>query len=54
MSLRLSYRQDGIWYNDVDKIPLPDSVFDLSNKVRKTVPPTQEGMDLDVGDSAQG
>jgi hypothetical protein len=54
MSLRLSYRQDGIWYNDVDKIPLPDSVFDLSNKVRKTVPPTQEGMDLDVGDSVQG
>jgi hypothetical protein len=54
MALRVSYRQDGIWYNDVEKVALPDSVYDLSNKVRKPTPPTQEGMDLDSGDSVQG
>jgi len=54
MTLRVSYRQDGIWYNDVEKVALPDSVYDLSNKVRKPTPPAQEGMDLDSGDSVQG
>jgi hypothetical protein len=41
-------------YNDVEKVALPDSVYDLSNKVRKPTPPAQEGMDLDSGDSVQG
>jgi hypothetical protein len=54
MTLRVSYRQDGIWHNDVEKIALPDSVFDLTHKVSRHVPSKPEGMDLDVGDSTQG
>jgi hypothetical protein len=54
MELKVSYRQDGIWYNDVEKIPLPDSVYDLAHKVSKRVTPAPEGMDTDGGDSVQG
>jgi hypothetical protein len=54
MTLRVSYRQDGIWHNDVEKIALPDSVYDLTHKVSRHVPSKPEGMDLDVGDSTQG
>jgi hypothetical protein len=54
MELKVSYRRDGIWYNDVEKIPLPDSVYDLAHKVSKRVTPAPEGMDTDGGDSVQG
>jgi hypothetical protein len=54
MTLRVSYRQDGIWHNDVEKIALPDSVLDLTNKVSRHIPSKPEGMDMDVGDSVQG
>jgi hypothetical protein len=54
MTLRVSYRQDGVWHNDVDRIPLPDSVLDLTHKVSRHVSSKPEGMDMDVGDSAQG
>jgi hypothetical protein len=54
MTLRVSYRQDGVWHNDVDRIPLPDSVLDLTHKVSRHVPSKPEGMDMDVGDSVQG
>jgi hypothetical protein len=54
MALRVSYRQEGVWHNDVDRIPLPDSVLDLTNKVSKRVSSKPEGMDMDVGDSVQG
>jgi hypothetical protein len=54
MELKVSYRKDGIWYNDVEKLPLPDSVFDLTHKVSKRVMSAPEGMDTDGGDSVQG
>jgi len=54
MTLRVSYRQDGVWHNDVDRVPLPDSVLDLTHKVSRHVSSKPEGMDMDVGDSAQG
>jgi hypothetical protein len=54
MTLRVSYRQDGVWHNDVDRVPLPDSVLDLTHKVSRHVPSKPEGMDMEVGDSAQG
>jgi hypothetical protein len=54
MMLKVSYRQNDIWYNDVEKIELPDSVYDLSNMVTRVVTPSPEGMDLDGGDSVQG
>jgi hypothetical protein len=54
MTLRVSYRHEGVWHNDVDRVPLPDSVLDLTNKVSKRVSSKPEGMDMDVGDSAQG
>jgi hypothetical protein len=54
MTLRVSYRQDGVWHNDVDRIPLPDSVFDLTHKVSRHVPSKPEGMDMDGVDSVQG
>jgi hypothetical protein len=54
MTLRVSYRQDGVWHNDVDRILLPDSVLDLTHKVSRHVPSKPEGMDMDVGDSVQG
>jgi hypothetical protein len=50
MALWVSYRQEGVWHNDVDRIPLPDSVLDLTNKVSKRVSSKPEGMDMDVGD----
>ena len=54
MTLRVSYRQDGVWHNDVDRVPLPDSVLDLTHKVSRHVSSKPEGMDMDVGDSTQG
>ncbi len=42
------------YHNDVEKIPLPDSFFDLTHKVSRHVPSKPEGMDLDVRDSTQG
>jgi hypothetical protein len=54
MTLRVSYRQEGVWHNDVDRVSLPDSVLDLTNKVSKRVSSKPEGMDMDVGDSVQG
>jgi hypothetical protein len=48
MALRVSYRQEGVWHNDVDRIPLPDSVLDLTNKVSKRVSSKPEGMDIRV------
>ncbi len=54
MEVRVSYRQDGIWYNDVEKFPLPDSVFDLTHKVAKPTQSIPEGMETDGGDSVQG
>jgi len=54
MEVKVSYRQDGIWYNDVEKFPLPDSVFDLTHKVAKPKQSIPEGMETDGGDSVQG
>jgi len=54
MTLKVSYRNNGIWYNDVETVELPDSVYDLTNKVTRVIVPTPEGMDLDGGDSVQG
>ncbi len=58
MSLKVSYRQDGVWYNNVEVVELPDSVLDLTNKVSrvKTANPSSqhEGMDTGEGDSQQG
>jgi hypothetical protein len=54
MEVRVSYRQDGIWYNDVEKFPLPDSVFDLTHKVAKPKQSIPEGMETDGGDPVQG
>jgi len=28
--LRVSRREDGVWYNNIDTVPLPSSVLDLS------------------------
>jgi hypothetical protein len=54
MVLKVSYRHNGVWHNDVEQVPLPDSVYDLTNKVTRVVPPSPEGMDTDGGDSVQG
>ncbi len=54
MTLKVSYRNNGIWYNDVETVELPDSIYDLTNKVIRVIVPTPEGMDLDGGDSVQG
>jgi hypothetical protein len=54
MTLKVSYRNNGIWYNDVEVIPLPDSVYDLTNKVTRVTQSRPEGMDLDGGDTVQG
>jgi hypothetical protein len=54
MEVRVSHRQDGIWYNDVDRFPLPDSVFDLTHKVAKPKQSIPEGMETDGGDTVQG
>ena len=54
MTLKVSYRNNGIWYNDVETVELPDSVYDLTSKVTRVIVPTPEGMDLDGGDSVQG
>jgi hypothetical protein len=54
MELKVSYRQDGILYNDVEKIPLPDSVYDLAHKVSKRTTSAPEGMDTDGGETVQG
>jgi hypothetical protein len=54
MEVKVSHRQDGIWYNDVEKVPLPDSVFDLTHKVAKPKQSIPEGMETDGGDSVQG
>jgi hypothetical protein len=54
MMLKVSYRHNGVWYNDVEQVPLPDSVYDLTNKVTRVVLPSPEGMDTDGGDSVQG
>jgi len=58
MTLRVSFRRDGIWHNDVDVLELPDSVLDLSTKVSRVPTPTSssqsEGMEVVEGDSPQG
>ncbi len=58
MCLKVSYRQDGVWYNNVDVLDLPDSVLDLSNKVSRVkttnLSSQHEGMDTGEGDSLQG
>jgi len=35
MCLKISYMDKGTWTNDVKTVPLPDSVFDTSNKVSR-------------------
>jgi hypothetical protein len=58
MSLKVSYRQDGVWYNNVEVVELPDSVLDLTSKVSRVKTPNlssqHEGMDTGEGDSQQG
>jgi hypothetical protein len=58
MALKVSYRRDGIWYNDVDVLDLPDSVLDLSTKVSRVPTPNSstqtEGMEVVEGESLQG
>jgi hypothetical protein len=53
MCLRVSYNEDGVWHNDVEQVPLPDSVFDTSNKVSRVSRP-KEAMDVEEGESVQG
>jgi hypothetical protein len=58
MCLKVSHRQDGVWYNNVEVVELPDSVLDLTNKVSRVKTPNlssqHEGMDTGEGDSQQG
>jgi len=42
-----------VWHNDVEVVPLPDSVYDLSNKVSR-VSKAKEAMEVDAGESVQG
>jgi len=54
MCLKVSYLRDKIWYNDVEKVELPDVVFDTSNKVSRSPRVAMESMDTEGGEKAQG
>jgi hypothetical protein len=53
MCIKVSYNDNGVWHNDVEVVPLPDSVYDTSNKVSR-VPKAKEAMEVDAGESVQG
>jgi hypothetical protein len=46
--LRVSRREAGVWYNNIETIDLPDEVLDLSRMGPKAVDPAR---DLEVMDS---
>jgi len=54
MCLRISYREGEVWRNDVETVPLPDSVLDTSHKVSIRRPAVSQ-MDVGgVGENLQG
>jgi len=52
MALKISYMDRGNWTNDVEMVPLPDSVYDTSNKVSRVK--VNRAGDNTLGEPMQG
>jgi len=53
LQLRISRKEAGVWYNNIDTVDLPESVLDLS-RVGPTVSSHRNGDAMDVSAQLQG